>query len=158
MRYLSILGSQLAARDGYRKVLPRTWRAQSQASSIRQQWQRSHCSKYAPCMPLRGLLSALGRQHICASTDTCLHDAHAGCAHAHQRSQVLPPACSTELSDKRTALLAIEELIKAKVTVENSVRINALARSIKTVMNSCSDNRILKQCAQVRSLVQDHVH
>lgn len=63
-------------------------------------------------------------------------------------------ACSNELTDKRTALLAIEELIKAKVTVENSVRINALARSIKTVMNSCSDNRILKQCAQVRFATQ----
>ena len=58
--------------------------------------------------------------------------------------------CSNELTDKRTALLAIEELIKAKVTVENTARINALARSIKTVMNTCSDHRVLKQCAQVR--------
>jgi hypothetical protein len=58
--------------------------------------------------------------------------------------------CSNDVADKRTALLAIEELIKAKVTVENSARINALARSIKMVMSSCSDHRILKQCAQVR--------
>jgi hypothetical protein len=54
--------------------------------------------------------------------------------------------------DKKAALLAIEELIKAKVMMENSSRLLALSRCIKKVMNSGSDSRTLKQAAQVSLL------
>lgn len=60
--------------------------------------------------------------------------------------------CSNDPLDKKTALLAIDELIRAKATVDNSARVVALTRCIKTVMNSCNDNRILKQAAQARPM------
>lgn len=68
----------------------------------------------------------------------------------HQKPQCAL-LCSNDPLDKKTALLAIDELIRAKATVDNSARVVALARCIKTVMNSCSDNRILKQAAQARA-------
>lgn len=62
--------------------------------------------------------------------------------------------CSNDASDKRAALFAIEELIDAKFSVENPVRIAQMAESIKNAMVTNADPILVKGAEVMGKLVR----
>lgn len=63
-------------------------------------------------------------------------------------------SCSNDASDKRAALFALEELIDARFSVENPVRIAQMAESIKNAMVTNADPILIKGAEVLGKLVR----